>query len=59
MPGDSCAGSTDQGWCYVTGAAAGSCGHSILFTNAEPPAGSNVSLQCIEQSVTAIDAGGG
>jgi hypothetical protein len=63
-PGDfdttgSCAASADQGWCYVTGAAAGGCGHSILFTNAEPPSGSNVSLQCIEQSVEAIDAGGG
>mgnify|MGYP001248758273 CR=1 FL=1 len=55
----SCAGSPDQGWCYVTGVAAGGCGHSILFTNAEPPSGSNVSLQCIEQSVVAIDAGGG
>jgi hypothetical protein len=55
----SCAASQDQGWCYVTGQAAGGCGHSILFTSAEPPAGSNVSLQCIEQSVTAIDAGGG
>jgi hypothetical protein len=63
-PGDfdqngSCAGSKDQGWCYVSGVAAGACGHSILFTTQEPPAGSNVSLQCIEQSVTAIDAGGG
>jgi hypothetical protein len=55
----SCAASKDQGWCYVTGAAAGGCGHSILFTSSEPPAGSNVSLQCIEQSVTVLDAGGG
>jgi hypothetical protein len=56
----SCAASTaDQGWCYVTGAAAGGCGHSILFTSSMPPAGSTVSLQCIEQAVTAIDAGGG
>jgi hypothetical protein len=59
QPGDSCANSTEQGWCYVTGAAAGACGHSVLFTNAEPPSGSAVSLQCIEQSVTAIDGGGG
>jgi hypothetical protein len=43
----------------VTGAAAGGCGHSIVFTPQMPPAGSIVSLQCIEESVTAIDAGGG
>jgi hypothetical protein len=59
QPGDSCAGSADQGWCYVTGAAAGACGHSVLFTSAEPPSGSSVSLQCIEQAVVAIDGGGG
>ncbi len=57
--GGSCAGSTDQGWCYVTGAAAGACGHSVVFTSQEPPSGATVSLQCIEQSVNAIDAGGG
>jgi hypothetical protein len=54
----SCTGSMDQGWCYVTGAAAGGCGHSILFTSSMPPPGSTVSLQCIEESVTVIDAGG-
>jgi hypothetical protein len=59
QPGDSCAASMEQGWCYVTGSAAGACGHSVLFTNAEPPSGSSVSLQCIEQSVTVLDGGGG
>jgi hypothetical protein len=54
--GGSCVNSKDQGWCYVTGKAAGQCGHSILFTSSEPPPGSTVSLQCIEQAVT---AGGG
>ena len=55
----SCAGSQTPGWCYVTGGAAGSCGHSILFTTNEPPTGATVSLQCVEQAVTAIggDAG--
>jgi hypothetical protein len=57
VPGDSCAGSPEQGWCYVTGVAAGPCGHSVLFTTAEPPSGASVSLQCIEQAVTAIDGG--
>ena len=48
----------DNGWCYVTGAAAGSCGHSILFTPTEPPSGATVSLQCIEQAVGVLpDAG--
>jgi hypothetical protein len=54
----SCAASGDPGWCYVQGAAAGGCGHSILFTNNEPPHGATVSLQCIEQSVTVLDGGG-
>ena len=57
--GGSCAGSGEQGWCYVTGAAAGACGHSVVFTSQEPPAGATVSLQCVEQSINAIDAGGG
>jgi len=57
-PAGSCASSPEQGWCYVTGAAAGQCGHQVLFTSAEPPAGSTVWMQCIEQSVTVVDARG-
>jgi hypothetical protein len=44
----SCAGSKTPGWCYVTGAAAGGCRHSILFTTNEPPAGAIATLQCAE-----------
>jgi hypothetical protein len=61
-PGDfnagSCAGSNDPGWCYVTGAAAKGCPRAILFSP-EPPAGSTVSLQCIENAVSVVDGGGG
>ena len=53
----SCASGADPGWCYVEGAAASGCQQAILFTNNEPPQGSTVSLQCIEQSVTVIDGG--
>jgi hypothetical protein len=53
----SCSTSRVPGWCYAQGQAAGGCGHSILFTAGEPPAHAVVSLQCIEQSVTAIDGG--
>jgi hypothetical protein len=41
-----CVASADPGWCYVTGAAAGSCPQSLLFTSGEPPPGAIVSLQC-------------
>jgi hypothetical protein len=54
----SCSGSITPGWCYVTGAAAGGCQHSILFTTNEPPTGAVVTLQCVEQAVTAIGDGG-
>jgi hypothetical protein len=62
-PGDfdangSCAGSTDPGWCYVTGTAANGCPQAILFTSGEPPHGATSSLQCIEQSVAVIGDGG-
>jgi hypothetical protein len=53
----SCATSPVPGWCYAVGAAAGGCGHSILFTAGEPPAHAVVSLQCIEQSVMVVDGG--
>jgi hypothetical protein len=52
-PGDfsngSCTDSADPGWCYVTGAAAGTCPQTILFTSGEPPTGSTVAIQCSAQ----------
>jgi hypothetical protein len=50
-PTGSCLGSADPGWCYVSGPAAGKCPQSILFTEGQPPSGSTVLLQCLEQSV--------
>ncbi|HLK35144.1 MAG TPA: hypothetical protein VKU41_00240 [Polyangiaceae bacterium] len=57
----SCASPTDGslGWCYVTEPASGSCSQAILFTNNEPPHGSTVNLQCIEQAVTVVGNGSG
>jgi hypothetical protein len=52
----SCAASNDPGWCYVTGAAAGSCPQAIVF--AHQPKSATISLQCIEQSVGVLDSGG-
>jgi hypothetical protein len=49
---------TDSGWCYVTGTAAGTCQQAILFTTGFPPSGSKISLQCIESS-SAIGGDGG
>jgi len=43
-----CAASTNAGWCYVEGAAAGSCSQQIVFTAGYPPAGATVTLQCLE-----------
>ncbi len=53
----SCAMSTHAGWCYVEGAAAGSCPQQILFTPGQPTHGASVSLQCIEQTNSAPDGG--
>jgi hypothetical protein len=53
----SCANSPNAGWCYVTGAAAGSCPQQILFTPGQPTPGAKVSLQCIEQTNSAVDGG--
>ena len=53
----SCATSTDQGWCYVEGSAAGSCPQQILFTSAMPPQGSTVNLQCLELASGVVDGG--
>jgi hypothetical protein len=55
----SCAASPVPGWCYATGAAAGRCTHTILFTQGEPPSHAVVNLQCIEQAVTVVNQGGG
>ncbi len=54
----SCAASSDSGWCYVEGKAAGSCPQSIIFTAGEPPPGAQVSLQCIEQANGVVGDGG-
>jgi hypothetical protein len=54
----SCKATTSQsGWCYVTGAAAGACSQSIQFTSQTPPSGTKISLQCIEASAVGNDAG--
>jgi len=44
--GGSCKTSKDPGWCYVTGAAAGTCPQAIIF--ASQPKGATISLQCSE-----------
>ncbi len=49
----SCAGSKDPGWCYVTGAAAGVCAQTIVFTANEPPHGATIGLQCTKPSPSA------
>jgi hypothetical protein len=56
-PSGTCQGSTESGWCYVEGQAAGQCPQQIIFTNGEPPSGSTVTLQCIEQTNAAVDGG--
>jgi hypothetical protein len=56
-PTGSCLNSKDPGWCYVTGSAANGCPQAILFSLGEPPHGATVSLQCIEESVEAVDGG--
>jgi hypothetical protein len=56
-PTGSCVDSPEPGWCYVEGQAAGSCPQQIIFTSGEPPTGSTVSLQCIEQTNAAVHGG--
>jgi hypothetical protein len=54
FPGGSCASeTTDKGWCYLTGAAAGSCPQEIVYASGSLPSGAIANLQCLEQSVTA------
>jgi hypothetical protein len=52
----SCKTSQSPGWCYVTGAAAGTCAQAILFSPGTLPSGTTVNLQCIETS-SALAAG--
>ena len=54
--GQSCKASMQEGWCYVTGAAAGSCAQAVVFSNGTLPTGAEVNLQCIESS-SALAAG--
>ncbi|HEX4514096.1 MAG TPA: hypothetical protein VH054_11185, partial [Polyangiaceae bacterium] len=57
--GATCEGSQNIGWCYVEGSATGGCPQAIKFGGQGPPAGTTISLECIEQSGggTAADAG--
>jgi hypothetical protein len=55
-PGQSCKASPTKGWCYVTGAAAGTCAQAVVFSNGTLPTGAEVNLQCIESS-SALAAG--
>jgi hypothetical protein len=42
----SCASSTEPGWCYVTGAAAGRCPQRIEFSTVSPPGEAIANLVC-------------
>jgi hypothetical protein len=53
-----CSASMEDGWCYVTGAAAGKCPQAIVFTKNALPTGANSSLQCLEQSVSVLGSNG-
>jgi hypothetical protein len=44
----SCKTSSAEGWCYVTGTAAGVCDQAVLFSPQTLPAGARVNLQCLE-----------
>jgi hypothetical protein len=58
--GATCEGSQNVGWCYVSGSAnTGGCPQAIKFGGSGPPAGTTISLECIEQSGGGSDAGGG
>jgi hypothetical protein len=56
LVGGSCKTASTPGWCYVTGAAAGTCEQAILFSPNTLPAGTQINLQCIETS-SAVAAG--
>ena len=40
----------------MTGAAAGKCPQAIVFANNAIPTGATSNLQCLEQSVSVLDA---
>ncbi len=44
--GGNCAAGTDNGWCYVTGAAAGKCAHALVFTKNAIPNGAIANVIC-------------
>ncbi len=47
--GATCAGSPNEGWCYVEGAAnTGGCPQGIVFGGAGPPPGTTLSLTCLQ-----------
>jgi hypothetical protein len=56
---ETCKSGSDPGWCYVTGASAGTCPQAIVFTATGALSGSQVSLQCIESATSSSDAGTG
>jgi hypothetical protein len=53
-----CSASTSKGWCYVTGANAGSCSQQILFSQGTLPTHAEASFQCIEQAIASSPDGG-
>jgi hypothetical protein len=59
MPPGTTAAGGGGGWCYVTGAAAGACPQAVQFSTNNPPAGSLTHLQCIEQSISVVNASSG
>ena len=60
LVGGSCTSSPAAGWCYVTGAAAGTCPQAILFSpGGNPLNGATISLQCIQTAGGGGDGGGG
>ena len=54
LVGGSCAQSTEQGWCYVTGAAAGRCAQKIVFSPSTLPSGATVELDCLEATQSSL-----
>jgi hypothetical protein len=49
--GNTCEGTANPGWCYVEGSGnTGGCAQAIKFGGSGPPAGTTISLECIEAS---------
>jgi hypothetical protein len=57
-PGNTQAAGNGGGWCYVTGMSAKGCPQAVQFSQNNPPAGSLTFLQCIEQSISVVNASG-